>query len=379
VLASRWREIAEQYRQDIESGRLGPGDRLPSDAALAELHNVSRPTAHRALAELQRWGLVTRQRRWGTVVAARGRARTGRVALILDQVAHQRDFPRADLIGGIHSGLGEDHSLLWCDSKLSEEREIEFLRRMATEADGILCWPTGHPKTSPVLKELVARKVPIVLLDRVPEGVEIDAATNDSLEATRHALDFLIERGHERIGFFSFNKPHVSTVVERAAAFDTVYAEHGWATTGLTRHFPAELEFGDSNLFLQAVHDALFTMLHGSKPITAAFCVQDMFAAAVLASAESIGMRVPEDLEVAGYNDWPSMMLQRPWQVHRIVTRAHEIGRAAAERLNTLMSGPQEGPPKILRIPAEFIVAQAGLLPAPNISSRPLGQPTNGG
>jgi len=369
VQSSRWREIAEQYRADIESGRLGPGDRLPSDAALAELLNVSRPTAHRALAELQRWGLVVRQRRWGTVVAPREKASTGRVALILDQVAHERDFPRADLIGGIHAGLGEDHNLLWCDSKLSVDREIDFLRKMSTEADGIICWPTGNPRTKKVLNEMVEQGVPIVLLDRVPEGVTIDAVTSDSMDATRHALDFLIQRGHERIAFFSFNKPHVSTVVERIDAFQTVFAEHGWSTDRLARLFPAELEFGDSNQFLQAVHDSFFTLLHGPSPITAVFCVQDMFASAVIASAESLGINIPDDVEVASYNDWPSMMLQRPWQVHRIVTQAHRMGKSAAERLHRLMARDAEAP-SVIRVPAEFIVAQAGLLPDPSISIR---------
>ncbi|CAN5558551.1 GntR family transcriptional regulator [soil metagenome] len=365
---SRWREVAERYRADIESGRLEPGDRLPTDVALAELNGISRATAHRALAELQRWGLVVRQRRVGTLVASRESTRTGRVALVLDQIVPERDFPRHDLVGGLHAGLGEDHSLLWCDSKLDVDREIDFLQRMATEADGIICWPTGDPRTTPVLRELVEKRVPIVLLDRIPEGLEIDAVTNDSVDATRHALEFLFSRGHERIGFFGFNKPHVSTVVERIAAFRAVYAERGLSTEGLMRLIPAELEFSDDELLIQAVHDAFFTLRHGSQPITAAFCVQDMLGMAVQRSADALGVRVPDDLEIATYNDWPAMMLPRPWQAHRIVTGANKIGLAAAERLNQLMLRLPNSGPEVLRIPAEFIIAQAGLLPDPHRS-----------
>jgi LacI family transcriptional regulator len=335
---------------------------LPSDAALAELANVSRATAHRALAEVQRMGLITRQRRWGTVVAPREKVQTGQVALILDQVAFQRDFPRADLIGGIHAGLGETRNLLWCDSKLSVDREIEFLRRMAVEADGILCWLTGNPKTTPVLRELVSRKVPIVLLDRVPDGLAIDGVTSNSMEASRKALNLLIERGHRRIAFFSFNKPHVSTVEERVTAFRTVHDELGWSSEGLTRLFPPEMEFGDSRVFLQVIKDALFSLVRGPEPITAAFCVQDMFASALLTCAESLGISIPGELEIASYNDWPAMMLQYPWQVHRIVTKAHDIGLAAAERLQSLMNGDLTGEPEVIRIPADLVVAQGGLL-----------------
>lgn len=367
---SRWQEIADKIRGDIESGRLGPGDRLPSDAYLAKLAEVSRATAHRALAELQREGLVRRQRRWGTVVAARQKTTTERVALILDQVALERDFPRADLIGGLHAGLGATRSLLWCDSRLSVDREIQFLHRMSEEADGIISWPTGHPKTTPVLKELVARRVPIVLLDRVPEDLAIDAVTSDSKEATRKAVRFLIERGHRRIAFLSFNKPHVSTVEERVSAYRTVFEEEGLPSEGLTRLFPAEMEFGDSAVFHQVIKDTLFSLMHGPAPITAAFCVQDMFASALLTSAESLGVCVPDDLEVASYNDWPAMMLHRPWQVHRIVTKAHDMGLAAAEKLQRLISGDFGPGPEVSRIPADFVLAQGGLLPSKTSPAR---------
>jgi LacI family transcriptional regulator len=252
---------------------------------------------------------------------------------------------------------------MWCDSKLSEDREIEFLQRMADESDGIICWPTGHPKTTPVLRELVDKKVPIVLLDRVPEGLEIDAVTSNSMEASRNALKFLVQRGHRRIAFFSFNKPHVSTVEERVAAFRAVHEEQEWSLDGLTRLFPAEMEFGDLGVFHQVVKDALFSLLHGPDPITAAFCVQDMFASALLTSAEDLGVSVPENLEVASYNDWPAMMLQRPWQIHRIVTKAHDIGLAAAEKLQCLIDGDMGDGPQVVRIPADLVLAQGGLLP----------------
>ncbi|HWD40949.1 MAG TPA: GntR family transcriptional regulator [Fimbriimonas sp.] len=365
---SRWQGIAEKYRSDIESGRLGPGDRLPSDAALSELLGVSRATAHRALAELQRWGLVTRLRGSGTVVASRDKRSKGLIALIVDQVAHQRDFPRADLIGGIHEGLGDDINLLWCDSKLNVDREIRFLETMPNEVDGILCWPTGNPRSTAVLRELAQANFPIVLLDRVPDDLEINATTHDSAASSRHALEFLIDRGHSRIAFFAFNKPNVSTVVERLSTFETVFHERGWSPSSLTRLFAAELEFGESNRFVQAVHDAFFTLIKADEPITAVFCVQDMFAAAVMECAEHLGVSIPNDLEIVTYNDWPSMMLRRPWQAHRIVPRTYELGRAAASRLLSLVNG-ERPEPLVQRISADFVVADAGLLPTSSLAA----------
>jgi DNA-binding GntR family transcriptional regulator len=53
-----YRMMAAQLRARIESGELGPGDALPSEAALAESYGVSRGTARHALADLEGAGLV---------------------------------------------------------------------------------------------------------------------------------------------------------------------------------------------------------------------------------------------------------------------------------------------------------------------------------
>ena len=52
------RQIYEALRQDIQSGRLKGGDRLPSEADLVGLFGVSRITAGRAVRDLQAAGLV---------------------------------------------------------------------------------------------------------------------------------------------------------------------------------------------------------------------------------------------------------------------------------------------------------------------------------
>src|SRR5579872_5875457 len=139
----RWREIADDLLEKIERGVYQTGSRLPTSAQLAEQSGVSLVTAHRALEELQRAGIVNRAGRRGTTVAKREKKRTGRIALIVDQIDFAQNFPRPELMAGIHAGLGTDYSLDICDSKASVDREIELLNRMAGDSDGILCWPTG--------------------------------------------------------------------------------------------------------------------------------------------------------------------------------------------------------------------------------------------
>jgi DNA-binding LacI/PurR family transcriptional regulator len=359
---SRWREITDEVRSDIERGRYRAGDRLPSSDALAEIHNVSRLTAHKALEELQREGLVTRNGRNGTVVTNRERPKTGRIAFVVDQIDHFQNFPQPRLLAGIHSGLGND-SLVLCDSKASTDREIDLLWKVAKETDGILCWPTDDSKAGEVMNELKARGVPLVLLDRIPENAQVPAVIADSVTPTRQSLEFLIGRGRERIALLTFDKPHASTVVERCGMFEAILREHDLFAPELVRRFPTSLEISDRAYLDQAVHDALFTLLNGPSPATAVFCVQDLLGYAVLASAEKMELKMPDDLEVVTFNDWPPHWLHHPWEAHRISIQPDEMGRAAIANLRDQMAGLAGGG-QAIRIPAVFIDADRLLTPS---------------
>jgi GntR family transcriptional regulator len=65
---SRYREIADQLRSDIETGTYRRGSSLPSEDRLAEQHEVSRPVINRAIRRLRSEGLVRVERGRGTVV-----------------------------------------------------------------------------------------------------------------------------------------------------------------------------------------------------------------------------------------------------------------------------------------------------------------------
>jgi len=66
-----WQQLADLLRQQITSGELGPGDRLPSIMKLSEEHKLAPVTVRKAIVQLQREGLVESQTGWGTFVRGR--------------------------------------------------------------------------------------------------------------------------------------------------------------------------------------------------------------------------------------------------------------------------------------------------------------------
>ena len=63
-----WRQIASAMEREILQGRFAPGDRLPTESTLSEWYAVNRHTVRRALAHLQKEGLVRSERGRGTFV-----------------------------------------------------------------------------------------------------------------------------------------------------------------------------------------------------------------------------------------------------------------------------------------------------------------------
>jgi LacI family transcriptional regulator len=351
--SSKWKDIAQELSSKIRTGEWPVGYRVESEADIARGWGVSRPTAHRAMAELQREGLVIRQRRNGTVVAEVRKKRTQMVALLFDHMAKQFDFPQAELIQGIQEGLGKEFSLVWCDSMDDPHREADFLRRMSAETDGIICFPIADPVNTPIFQGLVRHRVPLVLLDRVLDGCDGVAIISEDRETTRQSINLLGSRGHRRIGFLGFHKPSVSSANARFEGYLAGMRDLGIEDSSrFYRWFVRHLEH-EPDLLRQAVRDSLVTLLKYEAPLTAIYCAQDSFAAELVNVCDELGIRIPDDLEVVVVNEWPRHLLKNSDRMDRIVRRKRMIGTAAAQRLLGLRAG-EVYEDRILAIPAEL-------------------------
>lgn len=181
--------------------------------------------------------------------------------------------------------------LLW-ESDFGEDH-------VATEAiaqrlvDGLL-FTTAVP-SSPALLGALAAAAPIVLLNRTVPGLACD-----QIDSNNQAMSFDIARyfaaaGHERVGLISADQA-ASTASLREKGF-----REGVAASGLRLRPSSAHPGGFSH---KGGHRALIAMISARGPTpTAVFCVNDLSALGALDAARSLGIRVPEDLWIVGYDD----------------------------------------------------------------------------
>lgn len=221
--------------------------------------------------------------------------------------------------------------------------EIESLVE-ATQIDGLILTPpvSDHPK---VLDLLARRGVRFV---RVSPGTDVGLSPSvfiDNRAAAATMTGHLLALGHRRIGFIA-GDPGFATSAQRSQGYrDALRA----ADIPID---PALMRIGDYD-FASGAREAA-ALLALAKPPTAIFASSDDMAAGVLTVAHQLGLNVPGDLSVAGFDDtalagyvWPALTtIRQP---------TRQMAHAAAD----LLLRADDGAPERREIAHELIVRES--------------------
>ncbi|HEX5248433.1 MAG TPA: LacI family DNA-binding transcriptional regulator [Gaiellales bacterium] len=223
-----------------------------------------------------------------------------------------------------------------------ERRAVDALR--ARQVDGMVVVPA--PGASPEhLAELVTAGVPLVLLDRAVVGVAADSVLVRNVAGARAAVAHLAGLGHRRIGVVS-DSPEITSSAERIQGYRQALRAAGIAPEpGLISIGGPTRDDGEA---------AALRLLDRPDRPTAVFTANNFMTVGALRAARSLGLRIPEDVALVGFDDleWTTLV-QPPVTVVR--QPVADLGRVAGERLLRRLEG-DAGPPKRIRLDANLIV-----------------------
>ncbi|MCX6923646.1 MAG: LacI family DNA-binding transcriptional regulator [Verrucomicrobia bacterium] len=242
------------------------------------------------------------------------------------------------------SALGYD--VLLAHTLSDPEREEVCLRRLlARRVEGLFISPVYRMATeAPVYQEVMARRVPTVLLGHTaPFCSQFVNVETDDLLASYAITQHLLKLGHRRIAFLA--GPHATPwTQERFEGYRRALREAG-------------LEIDDRLVFQagRTIEDgakAALQMIGESSDATAVQAINDVVAVGCAETFLSQGLRIPQDISVAGFGN---ILLGAHFRVPLTTTRQPKfrLGSAAVDAMQELLRGKR---PESRRLPAELIV-----------------------
>jgi LacI family transcriptional regulator len=206
-----------------------------------------------------------------------------------------------------------------------ERRVFETLRER--QVDGLIVMTAK--RKHPLLVEVAAAAVPMVLVSRDVDGLSVSAVLLDDEEAMRLAVGALRDLGHRRLAHVSGPRT-VSTAVRRRHGFVGATKP----ASGLTSTVVESAQFS-----IEAGHVAARRLLERHPDVTAIVAANDMIALGCLTAIEEHGLRCPEDVSVIGVNDSQFLDHTNP-PLSTVSIPKYEMGRSAAQLLlSQLQSG----------------------------------------
>ena len=350
-----YKQIIEAVMDQIRSGSFSYDKPICTEAELTERYGVSRITVRRALAELENRGILYRKRGVGSFVrkdiyqlsdfSPPEKGDAGNTSKLFAFVL-PFNISRTGLTGTYQAAsfyLAEHGCMtsVYISESTGENRARHILDRLAgMNIAGVAYYPYTSNIHLPLIHQLLFAGKPVVLMDLPSPCTHLASVSSDNFHGSLELMKHLLSLGHRRIAFLSGVSPQDRvTVSDRLSGYLISLTEAGIPIdTGLICTSMAE----EARSLPEENPASLIAVLKAFhlKGVTAVVTEHDGIAYQVLRACEQIGMKVPEELSVCGFDrsEWVSM------QSGKVITTVAQdypaIGRAVGELLYTGLSRP---------------------------------------
>ena len=212
--------------------------------------------------------------------------------------------------------------VVFCNSDESQEKERLYLRMLLEKrVDGILLVPVSQ--SPEIVTPFQQQNLPVVILDRALPGVQADLVRCDSEEGARQLTRLLLDLRHRHIALLTGPK-EVSTSADRVRGYCRALKEAGLPDGSQSVYY------GEFN---QASGYAITRRAFEQSPRpTAIFSANNFLTLGALNALQGLGLRVPEDIAVVGFDDIPAAIIGDPFLT--VASQpAYEMGKIATEML----------------------------------------------
>ncbi len=328
-----YQQVRDIIKKKIETGEYKPQTQIPSIVELTSFFSVSTITIRQALADLMRNGYLETKAGGGTFVTAdwaeKQQKKSNKIIGVIFTDFFKNPF-FSQILEGIESVMSiNGYHIIVNNNDNNSEKEARLIREIKEKGvDGFILCPASSNRSSisdQILKELLEEKFPLVFVDRKIEEFPFDYVTTNNFEGGYIATKYLLGLGHTKIGLIL--GVEANTVRERLQGYQKALKEAGIDFDPLMiKKSYIELTYKEAG------YQNTMELLHLKNPPTAIFACNDPLAMGSYKACQELGLNIPEDLSIIGYDDIPEFSHLNP-PITTIHQPIKEMGEQAAKLL----------------------------------------------
>jgi DNA-binding LacI/PurR family transcriptional regulator len=292
---------------EITSGRLRPGDSLPTEHQLAEMMRVSRSTVRQSLGELEKEGIVRRVRGKGTFVAEvslqnSNGSSTGQVNALAIVLPDTRMGFMSSLQYGFGGECHRDHRhMVVCDTDQDVYKQSDAILRLIDQrVAGVAIMPPTTAETPPHhIRPLQSQGIPVVFCHRKVAGINAPLITFSGYEVGRVAGRAMGKKGHRTIAYFGAASEELAN--QYVIGLRDAIREFGGDLPENYVHFGTHTHGPVPEEHERIVEEKLQEFLGQSNPPTAIMVSFDSTAESLYLGMGRLRIRVPEDVSLVSF------------------------------------------------------------------------------
>lgn len=355
IAKSKHRVVYEFLKSKIASGEYGSGAQLPTEHELAQYFGHSRPTAARALNDLESDGLIERRAGAGSFVVEKAKAANSRkvMGLLIPGLGNTEIFE--PICGRIAAEAELNESVLMWGPGIDQGDDLRqrligaAMHFLETRVNGVFFAPVEMSDEQDninytILDLLSGAGVPVILLDRdvvdYPQRSKFDLVGLDNCRAGYVLGSHMMDSGVDRIHFFT-RKGSAPTVRQRIHGCHLAALNHPNGEAKISVH----TGMADDVDFVKASIPGILNREKGKK--FGIVCSNDNLASQLMVTLDDLGIHVPGDVIIGAFDDVRYSSLLKP-SLTTIAQPCDAIGKAAFNAMSSRIENPELPPREIL-------------------------------
>ena len=235
------------------------------------------------------------------------------------------------------------YTVITANTDDEEVKERDALRMMQGRSiDGVII--ATARRMDPIAEECIENDIPFVLVNRTVDGDGVNAVVVDEDFGIRSVLDHLMSLKHTQIAHIA-GPQHTSTGYHRARAVSDYLRTHGLRSDLVETTERFTIEEGERAFRKLLARNSSFTAIVAGNDLLALGCMDVM---------EEVGLLVPENISISGYDDILFLERMNP-ALTTVLLPKYEMGSHATKALLDIIGGESDGA-RVLKLQPRLVI-----------------------